>query len=192
MALDVLLQVITEESDTEARQLVASARAEADAIRAAADARSTQRIAEVYAAREAELRQSLEAKRSRALTASRVQVLEARTRFIDQVLASAETQLPGVLERSASAEPLVGLCTEALGYFPAGGARVRLRAALARRLPANLSGSADVVVDDTVPEGVIVESPDGSVRVDNTLAARLHRQRPLLAIALLRALSEGA
>ena len=191
MALDVLLQVITEESDAEVRQLVESARAEADAIRAAADARTTQRIAEVYAAREAELRRSLEARRSRALSASRVRVLEARTRFIEQVLAAAEKELPGVLERSSSAESLAGLCTEALAYFPAGGARIRLRAALAQRLPDNLSGS-DVVVDDTVPEGVIVESPDGSVRVDNTLAARLHRQRPLLAIALLRALSEGA
>jgi vacuolar-type H+-ATPase subunit E/Vma4 len=192
MALDVLLQVITEEGDAEARRLLEAARAEADAIRASADARTSQRIAEAYAAREAGLRQSLDAKRSRALTASRVRVLQARTCFIDQVLAAAEAELPGVLERSASVEPLTRLCAEALEYFPAGAARIRLRAALARRLSGNSWGAVEVGVDDTVPEGVIVESLDGSVRVDNTLAARLHRRRPELAITLLRAASEGA
>ena len=43
---------------------------------------------------------------------------------------------------------------------------------------------ASVVVDDGVPEGVIVESIDGSCRIDNTLEGRLRRRRPGLSIAI--------
>jgi vacuolar-type H+-ATPase subunit E/Vma4 len=192
MALDALLQVVTEDGDAEAQRVLDPARAEADAIRAAADVSAEQRLAEASAAREAELRQELEAKRSRALTGTRVWVLNSRAKFIDRVFAAAEAELPGVLERSASPDALVRLCREALDYFPPGGARIRTRAGLARRLSGVLSGVADVVVDDTVPEGVIVESLDGASRVDNTLVARLHRRRTALAIALLAAATERA
>ncbi len=192
MALDALLQVITEDGDAEAQRVLDTARAEADAIRAAADARAERRLAEAAAAREAELRQELEAKRSRALTGTRVWVLNSRAKFVDKIFAAAEAELPGVLERPASLDALVRLCREALDYFPHGSARIRTRSALARRLSDVASGVADVIADDTVPEGVIVESLDGLSRVDNTLVARLHRRRAALAIALLAAATKGA
>jgi vacuolar-type H+-ATPase subunit E/Vma4 len=191
MALDALLQVITEDADAEAQRVLDSARAEAEAIRAAADVRDEQRLTEASAARETELRQELEAKRSRALTGTRMWVLKSRAKFVDRIFAAAEAELPGVLERSASPDALVRLCREALDYFPPGHARIRTRAGLARRLSGVPLGVAEVVTDDTVPEGVIVESPDGRSRVDNTLVARLQRRRTALAIALLAAAPEG-
>ena len=192
MALDALLQVITEDGDAEAQRVVEAAQAEANAIRAAADARAEARSADAYATRDAVLRLVLEAKRSLALTRSRAQVLNARAGFVDRIFAAAESELPGVLEKSASADALVGLCLEALEYFPPGGARVRVRAGLAQPLSGVALGGAAIVIDETVPEGVIVESADGSSRVDNTLVARLRRRHVDLAIALLAATAGDA
>ena len=192
MALDALLQVIATDGDAEAQRVLDAARAEADAIRAAADARAERRLAEAAAARKDELRQELEAKRSRALTATRARVLSSRADFVERIFTAAEAEFPGVLERSASPDALVRLCREALDCFPPGSARIRTRAALARCLSDVPSGAAEVIADDTVPEGVIVESLDGLSRVDNTLVGRLHRRRAALAIALLAAPTEGA
>ena len=188
MALDALLQVITEDGDAEARTVVEAAQAEATAIRAAADARAEARSAEAHATRDAELRLALETKRSQALTRARAQVLDARAKFLDRIFNAAELELPGVLEESADA--LVCLCREALEYFPPGSARIRARAGLAQRLSGVASGGAAIVIDEAVPEGVIVESVDGASRVDNTLVARLHRRRADLAIVLLAAMAE--
>lgn len=191
MALDVLLQAIAEDGDAEARQILDAARAEADAIRAAADVRAAQRTTDACAAREAELRAELEAQGARTRNEARVQVLLARVRFLDRVFAETEARLPGILEGSAP-EALVSLCQEALEFFAPGAARIRCRGALSRKLTGGALGDVAVVADDTVPEGVIVESIDGSSRVDNTLGARLRRRRPELSIALLSAVAGSA
>lgn len=190
MPLDSLLQAIAADAASEARQIVDAAHAEATALRAAADARVERRIAETCAAREDELRGALDTRRARARTEARVRVLEARARFLDRIFGEAETALPGSLERSGSQETLATLCREALDFFPAGGARIRCRAALAR-LVAGLVPEASVLVDDGVPEGVMVESNDGSCRIDNTLVGRLRRRRPELSIAISAALGNS-
>lgn len=189
MALDVLLQAIAEDGDAEARQVLAAAGAQAATIRAAADARAERRCAEACAAREAELRTELETRRARTRNETRIQVLLARARFIDRIFGEAEARLPGILERPVSSDALVNLCREALETFPPGRARIRCRAELARRLGESL-GSIAVVTDESVAEGVIAETIDGSARVDNTLAAMLRRRRPELSIAILEAMSE--
>ena len=190
--MDALLQVITEDGDAEARRVVEAAQGEANGIRAAADARVEARSAAIFARRDDELRLALEAKRSQALTRARAQVLDARAGFLDRIFAAADAELPGVLQKPASADALVSLCREALDYFPPGEARIRLRAGLAQRLSGVALGGAAIVIDEAVPEGAIVESVDGSARVDNTLAARLRRGRGNLAIKLLAAMAEDA
>ena len=191
MALDVLLQAIADDGASEARQIIDAARGEATAIRAAADARAQRRITDTCAAREEELRAGLDTRLARARTEARVRVLEARARFMDRIFHEAETALPGSLERSAAHETLATLCREALDFFPTGGARIRCRAALARLIAVSVPG-ASVLVDDGVPEGVIVESIDGSCRIDNTLEGRLRRRRPELSIAISAGLGSSA
>ena len=191
MALDVLLKAIAEDGDAEARRVVDAARAEADAVRADADARAERRCAGALALREASLRAELEARRARALNESRVQVLFARARLMDRIFEAAEAELPGLLARSGSGPALERLCREALEYFPRGGARVRVRSELAAQLSGMSTAVAQVVADDTVPEGVMVESLDGSSCVDNTLQASLRRRRPALSIVILAALQES-
>lgn len=191
MALDVLLQAIAEDGEAEARRILDAANTDAAAIRTAADARAAQRCAEAGALREAELRAELETRRARTRNDARVQVLLARERFMDGIFDEAEKRLPGILEQSASPGALPGLCREALEFFPPGSARIRCRAGLARQL-AEALGGIPVVADESVAEGVIAESIDGTARIDNTLRARLRRRRPELSIAILTAASETA
>ena len=190
MALDVLLQAIAEHGAAEARQILDEARAEAAATRAAADARAERRVDEACATREAELRLEFDAMRERAERKARVEVLFRRARYLDAIFAAAERELVNVFDRPGSLPLLERLSAEGLGYFATGTARVRCRSGLAAQLSARLS-PVQVVADDAVPEGVIVESLDGLSRVDNTLAARLHRQRRALSITLLAALEKG-
>jgi vacuolar-type H+-ATPase subunit E/Vma4 len=51
---------------------------------------------------------------------------------------------------------------------------------------------ARLVIDESIGPGIIAESADGSVTVDNTLAARLRRGEAELAIELARRLREPA
>lgn len=191
MALDTLLQAIAEHGEAEVRQVLDAARARAAEIRAAADARTEQRCADALAAREAELRLAYDAKRDQALRKARVEVLFKRARYLDKVFAEVERGLPGLLDRPGAEDVLGRLTAEGLDCFPRGAARIRCRAGLAARLSSR-PDPVPVVVDDTVPEGVIVESLDGTARVDNTLQARLRRQRRALSITLLAALPETA
>ena len=189
MALDVLLQEIAAHGAAEARQVVDAARGEAAAIRAAADARAEQRCTEACAARESELRAELDAMRDRAYRKARVEVLFGRARYLDAIFAAADAETVNVFDGPGSALLIEQLATEGLAYFPAGGARIRCRGALAARLSARMA-PVPVVADDAVPEGVIVESLNGESRVDNTLRARLKRRRRELSVTILGALPE--
>lgn len=190
MAVDVLLQAIAEHGAAEAGQILDQAREEAAAVRAAADARAAQRCDEACAAREAELRTEFDAARDRARRKARVEVLFRRARYFDAIFEAAERELVNVLDRPGSLPLLERLSSEGLGYFAPGTAQLRCRRGLAAQLTTR-PPPVPVVADDSVPEGVIVESLDGLSRVDNTLRARLKRQRRALSITLLAAAREG-
>ncbi len=53
-------------------------------------------------------------------------------------------------------------------------------------------GDVPVEADESVPTGAMLEAADGTVRLDATLAARLRRMRPTLAIDAVRAAEETA
>jgi len=188
MALDVLLEAIALDGDVEARQLVDAARAQADEMRRAADARAERRCTEALASRDAAIRIELDVRRARTLRDARAEVLSSRAQFLDRIFAAVEQALPGVLDDPSLAESVERLCREALDCFPDGEVRIRCRPGLADEVRRHSSGQVDVVADNTVPEGVVVEALDGSSRVDNTLLARLRRLRPRLSIVLLKAL----
>ena len=191
MALDGLLDAIARDGDAESQRLLDAAKSEAARLRAAADARAERRCAEAVAAREAQLRAARDARRARALTKARAEVLRARDRFLHRVFHAAESRMPRFFDRPDAAAALQRLVAEALVYFPEGGARVRCRSGIAGPIArAGSLGTVRVIADDSVAEGVIVETPDGSARVDNTLAERLQRLRPSLSIELLGAMME--
>lgn len=190
MALDVLLDAIAAEGEAEAARILDTARATAAEIRAEADAAAERVLAAATAQQEVALRGTLEARRARAVRAARERILRARAQCFDALFANAERDMPGWLDR-APPGALAALVQEALGGFPAGAAHIRCRPGLAQRIAA-LDPGVVVVPDASTGEGFVAESVDGRARVDNTLTARLQRQRPVLAIRIDAALEEGA
>ena len=182
--LGVLLEAITRDGETEAQRAVEAARAEATAIRLAADARSAQECENAVATAERELQAVLDARRAGARADARARELQARSRFLERVFAEVEATLPGYLDQTRAGDELERLVTEACAYFPDEPVRIRCRSGLAARLNASRH-DVEIVPDESVPEGVIVESVDRRARIDNTLVARLRRQRRALAVDLL-------
>ena len=191
MAVEVLLQAIASEGDAEARKLVDAARAQADEVRAAADARARRQCEEALVSRTAGIRVEFDTRRAGAVREARVRVLMARDQFLGRIFAAVEQALPGVLDAPSSAEVLHRLYREAMACFPDAAVRVRCRHGLATvlRSDGDSSGRIEVAADDAIPEGMVLESLDGSLRVDNTLVARLRRLRPALSIVLIDAAS---
>jgi vacuolar-type H+-ATPase subunit E/Vma4 len=70
---------------------------------------------------------------------------------------------------------------------------VRCPSAFAPLLQATIArhDGAELVIDDSVGPGVVAEAADGSLTVDDTLAARLGRAEPRLAIELSRKLGDA-
>jgi vacuolar-type H+-ATPase subunit E/Vma4 len=71
--------------------------------------------------------------------------------------------------------------------------RVRCQSAFAPLLRDTLArhGGADLVVDESVGPGIVVEAADGSVVVDDTLAARIARAESWLTVELSRKLDDA-
>jgi vacuolar-type H+-ATPase subunit E/Vma4 len=81
---------------------------------------------------------------------------------------------------------------QALGFVEGLQPRVRCQPACAPVLaPIAARCGVELVIDDSVGPGVFVEAGDGSVSVDNTLAARLARNESRLTIELARKLRDA-
>lgn len=188
MPLDVLLDSITKEGDAEAQRVVDDARQTAARSRAAADARTSQRCGAAVAMTERELRASLDARRAEARADARARVLQARSRFLERVFGEVETNLSGYLERDPAGDALERMVQEARAYFADDRVRIRCRPGLVARLNEGNRDGMEVLPDEFAPEGVIVESLDRRVRIENTLLARLRRLRRALSVDLLSAM----
>jgi len=119
--------------------------------------------------------------------------LEARRALIERVLARARAHIPTAAASPAYAEALPGHVDDALSFLEGLEPRVRCQAAFAPALEAVIDRhpGARLVIDESVGPGVIAEAADGSVSVDNTLAARLDRACSRLAMALSRRLNDA-
>jgi V/A-type H+-transporting ATPase subunit E len=113
-------------------------------------------------------------------------------------------QIRGILTRARSLVPEVAASAPFIAALPAHleqallfveglHPRVRCQAGCGVALaPIAARCGAQLEVDERAGPGVIVEASDGSVRVDNTLTARLARAERRLTIELARALREAA
>jgi len=154
-----LIELVTRDAETEIRRVADAATAEVAAIREAAHARDTARVRSRVAARAAELHAHHARMVAQARHAARADILAARAAFVDRVLSVARALLAGLDDA-----PLIPrLIAEAEAYLPPGA----------------------IVVPEPERKGVRLESTDGRVVVDNTLARRLERLRPVLAIAIM-------
>lgn len=186
MALPDLISRLEQDATGEARALAERADDEVRAIEADAD----RVAAEAAAARLAERRSAREAVRRRELADARRRAhgraLEARHARLARVLDRARALASEVAASDEYRRALPGHLDEALAYVEGLRPRVRCQAVFAPLLRPAVArhDGADLVVDDAMGPGVVVEAADGSVLVDNTLEARLIRVAPGMAAAI--------
>jgi vacuolar-type H+-ATPase subunit E/Vma4 len=175
-----LLAELSARAMAEAEAARATARAEADRIVRDARAQATREADRARAALDAELARE---NAQRAADANR----HAQARLLPERAAAAERVMRAALERieawdaTAVGGALDVLVGRAVAYLPDGGLRARCRASLVAVVTRALShagrAGVDVMPDDTVPVGAILETTDGTVVVDATFAGLLARDR---------------
>jgi vacuolar-type H+-ATPase subunit E/Vma4 len=176
------VQAIEQATDAEVRTI------EAATERAAADA-SARHLQREHANRQVVQQRELALARRRA----HARELEARHAQLARVFDRARALVPEVATSASYAEALPAHLDEALSFLEDARSRVKCPAAFVAilRPAAARHEGVELVIDESVGPGIVAEAADGSVIVDNTLAARLARSEARLAIELLRMLGDG-
>jgi vacuolar-type H+-ATPase subunit E/Vma4 len=123
-------------------------------------------------------------------------VLTARADAIAQVLQAAPRLAPQLAAHPGIAAFLEADVKAAIGYLPDGPFTVRCPPSLADAAQHAVAAAGEarglVRADPEAPFGLILSSEDGSVAVDATIARRIERAAPRLAIAVAQWLLEPA
>jgi len=189
-----LLSRLARESDATVAACEAAAKDRAQALHDDAERAAIARRREVLSARERQHAQELRA--ARELVQQRVvaETLKARAAVIEQVMATAVSQADELLPHVELADCLRADVAQAVRYLPDGAVNVRCRPSLAA-LAQNAAAAVDqsrisVVIDRTTPFGVVVESSDGRVTVDATIARRIAGDRQRLSVRVAQLLEQ--
>lgn len=197
MGIEALVARLESEAEREADALLAEARDRAARIRREAEREARSREERWREGRERELRSESESRVAESRRRARRQVLEAREELLADVRREAERRMEGdsALEEYRLQAP--ERLSTALSYLGSRDAVVRCRPGLASDLPRGGGGERDgagdaapgleVEEDPGAPVGLVVLAADGSIRVDDTLAARLRRTWDDLAVEVVAA-----
>lgn len=191
MAVDALLTVLERAAAAEADAVLARAGTEAEAIVAAAVAEGTRREALARERLAAEERAAVQRETAAVARAHRERWLAARAAVLERIFRSAGDRLHAL--DSTRYQPLLpALADEALAYLEGRPAVVKVPGASSRLVERHLAGrEVQVEPDADTGPGVLARSADGTITVDNRLAARLARQEADLAIELVRRIGES-
>ncbi len=194
MALDHLLAALARDAEGEAERLLAEARAEAARIRADAQDRAQRVRADSLGGLEADRRAAMAVELAETRRAARRGVLEARAAVVARVFAEAGSRLPALLDDPCYRAALPNHLAEALSCVGGEESVVRCPPALAGTVGASVAGRPGVSVRAVAdaPAGVTVETADGAIVVDNTLAGRLERGRRALELLVAARLEAGS
>jgi vacuolar-type H+-ATPase subunit E/Vma4 len=124
---------------------------------------------------------------------ARARELAARHALLGRVFERARALIPEVAASAAYRAALPSHLAEALSYLEGTHPRIHCQAGLAPTIQSAITrhSGAQVMIDETVAPGIVAEAADGSVVVDNTLAARLAGVETRLAIELLQRLTDA-
>ncbi|HJQ66118.1 MAG TPA: V-type ATP synthase subunit E [Gemmatimonadales bacterium] len=182
MGLEHLLEALERDANAQIEQLLAQARAEADRLTAAGSEALQRRRDNAHALGERSRDQEVAHAVALARRGARRSVLEARERLLERVFVAARSALPGAAAGAAYRAALPAALAGALAAIGNEPAVIRCTQALVadvdRLRPVD---RASVVVDPANGSGFRLTTVDGMVEVDDTLEARLERQRPILA-----------
>jgi vacuolar-type H+-ATPase subunit E/Vma4 len=165
--IDALLATLERAAEEEIARILAAARARAAALAEEAEERVGRRRKEALGRREEERRGGVERAVAAARHTARLRVLTARERFLARVFAQLEQALPPT----------------------AAGAAYRASRASAIARAHAFTGGQRAVVRRALTGGFRLVTADGRLEVDCTLAGRVERLRPRLALEALAALS---
>lgn len=191
-SLDALLEALERDAAAEAAQLISRAGQRAGEIRSRAVAEQDRRRAEAMGRIEAEGRREV----ARAAAAATRRFLESRlrerARVVDRIFAEAALEL-GAAGPDRYRALLPGMIGETLRFLAGAPAMVTCRPEIAAEVEAALPGESGVTVHPSsdAAAGILGQSAEGRVVVDDTLPALLRRRQAELAIALAVRLEAG-
>ena len=187
MGLDELIGRLERDADARVAAEEARARAEVQAVTAAADQVSTHARDEALARRRAQRRARFGREVAATTQVARADGLRAEYALFDRVMGRTAALLDGMERDDEYLSTLPARLTEALRFVDERAARVRCRPALAAAVRAAIAGRGDLTVEEVpmMAVGFSVVARDGSVEVEDTLSARLEQLRPRLLIDLL-------
>jgi vacuolar-type H+-ATPase subunit E/Vma4 len=183
------------EQDTESQVQAIQQQADVDVV--AIDAATEQAVADAMTRflerRRAERQVVLQRELSVARRQAHTRELEARHALLGRIRERARALVPEVATSPVYLGALPSQLEEALSYLEGLRPRVRCQAIFAPVLQplVDRTEGADLVIDESVAPGVVAEAADGSVIVDDTLAARLAQIEERLAIELLAEVGDG-
>jgi vacuolar-type H+-ATPase subunit E/Vma4 len=197
VSLDALLDAIERRARQEVDRVLEEARERAAAIDRESEARLRARRQAALGEREAALRTEIEASLAAARREARSRTMAAREALLDRVFGAVESSLPGAAASETYAAGLPEALEDALACVEPNGATLECAPALVPVVSAALTrvlGHAPeedgirVLGSPETATGLRILSAGGDRVVDLTLAGRLERRRPQLAIVAMEAL----
>ncbi|OGR29607.1 MAG: hypothetical protein A2005_11585 [Desulfuromonadales bacterium GWC2_61_20] len=186
MGREALLEALRQEGE----RALAALHQRHDAEMAAREAAAQQRRDALRAAASRDWQMAAAAERQRCLAAGRRQtcalLLAGENALAERLRQQAAQLLPEVASRDPAA--LLRACAEELP--PLSWAKVRVHPR-DREVAARLFPSAEILPDPALSGGVVAETAEGRVRIDNSLEKRLERCWDDLLPELLAALERG-
>lgn len=188
----MLIAELARAADEEADQIRSAAIEQVRLIEQTAEERARQRRDTEHARLEAAHRLAVARDTATAVRANRQALLEARARLLDQVFARAAGLL-SVIEAARYQEGLPALVQATVRYLEGTPAELRCRPDISSRVQSLCNGTPQVRVlaSGDADAGLLGQSGDGRIVVDNTLPALLARRRGELEVAVARRLEEG-
>ena len=186
---ELLCQAITAQAKGEADQILARAREEADRRENEAEARRQEGLARTKAEVEAQAKLSARSRIDRAELEGKRRVSQTKETFLTEVFSQAQARLQAFRETADYLDWLRGNLLDALQQLEGDRFRVVANPEEARWLTPDLleevSQARDCHLDlaadpDLPPGGFVVLRADGRVRVDQTFAGIIDRQRETL------------
>lgn len=193
MALADLIARLEQDTESQVQAIQRQADVDVLAIEAATEQAVTEAMARFLGRQRSERQVVLQRELSLARRHAHTRELEAHHALVARILERARALVPELATSPMYLRALPSHLEEASSYLEGLRPRVRCRAVFApvlQPLVARLDG-AELVIDESVGPGIVAEAADGSVIVDNTLAARLAQIEARLEIELVAEVGDG-
>jgi vacuolar-type H+-ATPase subunit E/Vma4 len=191
---EALIAAIEAEGRERVAALLHEAEAEAETLRAEADAQARLVGEQTLALHERDLRADVHARIAVVSAETRRRVLEARAVLLERIFGLAREALPAALESGAAQAALASRAQAALEHAPVGAVEIMCSTNAIEAIQVALAGRDGVTLehDPELAAGFRLSAAGGALIIDATLEQLLVQQRDRLAIALMHRIEDEA